>query len=126
THLVAATPLDPRAMEFLPRAGRADRVDYRIGDALDTFHHWTGSPDMVFVDLEKGHYPAAIRAGLERLPRGGLLAADNMLWFGRVIEDGADAETKSVLEATRLLFADVRYRTVLLPLRDGVSVSVRI
>lgn len=114
-----------RARDFLARMGLLDRVEFLRGDALDAFSGYPGSLDMVFVDVDKGQYPAAFRAALDRLERGGLLVVDNMLWFGRVLENG-DEETRAIKEATRMLYADARFRTVLLPLRDGVSVSLRI
>ncbi|NIM02432.1 MAG: methyltransferase domain-containing protein [Acidobacteria bacterium] len=114
-----------RARDFLDRAGLGERVEIRVGDALELALEYHGPFDIVFNDIDKQDYPRALPVALERLRPGGLFITDNMLWQGRVLdEDGADEATRGVLDLTRALYAEPDLDTTILPIRDGVSVSV--
>lgn len=112
--------------DFLGRAGLGGRVRVELGNALEIATRLPGSFDVVFNDVDKHDYPAAFEAVRERIRPGGLFVSDNMLWRGSVVAgEGRDASTRGVLELTRSLYASDTFFTVLLPLRDGVSVSIR-
>ena len=113
------------ALDFLTRAGLGDRVEIRVGDALELARDDDGPFDIVFNDIDKQDYPRALPLALERLRPGGLFVSDNMLWQGRVLDDSApDAATRGVLDLTRALHAEPALETTIVPLRDGVSISV--
>ena len=113
-----------RAEAFLARADLGDRVEIRVGDALQIAGGYDEPFDIVFNDIDKRDYPRALPVALERLRPGGLFVSDNMLWQGRVVnEANADAATRGVLELTRALYAAPDLHTTILPIRDGVSVS---
>jgi caffeoyl-CoA O-methyltransferase len=113
-----------RAREFLDRAGFGERVEIRVGDALEIARECDGPFDLVFNDIDKQDYPAALPVALELLRPGGLFVSDNMLWQGRVLDnDAPDASTQGVLELTRALLARPDLDTAILPIRDGVSIS---
>ena len=87
-----------------------------------------GEFDVVFCDIDKHGYPAALDAALPRLKKGGLFVCDNTLWSGRVLADPepGDENTRGVRELNRKSFAnDERLFSVLLPLRDGVTIAVK-
>ncbi len=112
------------AEEFLRRGGLADRVRVLVGDALEIADRVGGEFDIVFNDIDKQHYPSVLPKIAAMLRPGGLFISDNMLWFGSVIEqDPREESTRGVLELTRLLYESDDFDTVLLPLRDGVTVS---
>lgn len=113
-----------KARAYLGRAGLAARAHIFAGDAFDALERVKGDFDFVFVDIEKPNYPEAYRRALPRLRRGGILAFDNMLRDGRVAGADDDLATEGVRELTRLLYADRTLATVIVPLRDGVSVSL--
>jgi len=116
-----------RARDLLGRAGVAERVRFEIGDAREILARESGPFDAVFCDIDKEGYPEVPELALPRLRPGGLLIFDNTLWHGRVADEpGEDEETRAVQAVVRKLYADPRVVTALLPLRDGVSVSVRI
>ncbi len=117
-----------RARQFFQRAGVLPRVRLLIGDALDCLARTPGSFDLIFVDVDKEQYPAALRLALPRLRPGGLLVADNALWHGRVTlpRQKADAATRGVQDYNRAVFSNPRLLSVLLPLRDGMVVSWKI
>ena len=112
--------------QFLIRAGLADRIDYRAGDALAIASDLRGPFDIIFNDIDKQDYPRAFEVAERLLRPGGLFISDNMLWFGSVLDDDADETTRGVKELTRLLYASADYLTTLIPLRDGVTVSLRL
>ncbi len=115
------------AIRYLERGGVAHRVNFLVGDAVRCMASVKGKFDIVFCDIDKPGYPAALRSALPRLRRGGLLVVDNTLWSGRVTSRwGADASTKAVRRLNALTYSDDdRAFTVLIPLRDGVSVVVK-
>ena len=116
-----------RAKEYFRLAGVEDRVRIMVGEALESLRRTRGKFDLIFNDVDKEYYPEAFRVALPRLRRGGLLVTDNALWHGRVVRQARpDAATRAVIEFNRLLYSTPGIETVILPLRDGVSVSLRV
>jgi len=112
------------ADEFLRRGGLRDRVRIEVGDALEIVDRVGGEFDIVFNDIDKQDYPRVPEKADAALKPGGLLVCDNMLWFGAVLEDEPDeASTLGVKELTRMLYESEIFETVMIPLRDGVTVS---
>jgi caffeoyl-CoA O-methyltransferase len=122
------TDADPenlaRARTFLRRAGVLKRVELLQGDALKLLRKTPGTFDMIFVDVDKHQYPAALRLTLPRLRRGGLLVTDNVLWSGRVARRAprGDKFTPAIQQFNRKMYADKNLFSVIVPLRDGVAV----
>ena len=114
------------ARAFLGRAGLAGCTDVRRGDALKILEAENDPFDIIFCDIDKRGYPGVHPLVGPRLRPGGLFVCDNMLWFGKVAGPDQDDDTRGVRELTRLLYADPSLQTTILPLRDGVSVSVRL
>ena len=128
-----------RAAEYLARGGIADRIDYRVGNALEIIDETEGEFDIIYNDIDKDGYPEAFRKAIPRLRSGGLFITDNMIWGGRVItqEPGEAPEglneqekwfhdaTIGVREVTRLLYSSPEVFSTIIPLRDGVSVALK-
>ena len=113
------------ARDFLERGGLIDRVRIETGDALDVLDRTGGEFDVVFNDIDKADYPKILEPAAAALRPGGLLISDNMLWYGTVLErEPADAATRGVKELTRMLYESADFETTLLPLRDGLTVSI--
>jgi caffeoyl-CoA O-methyltransferase len=113
------------AESFLSRGGLRDRVRVVVGDGLEVIDRIGGQFDIVFNDIDKERYPEVPEKAAAVLRPGGLLISDNMLWFGTVLDSEAqEASTRGVQELTRKLYESADFQTVLLPLRDGVSVSI--
>jgi len=111
---------------FLDRGGLAGRVRAEVGDALEILDRTPGEFDLVFNDIDKERYPEVLDRAAGALRHGGLLISDNMLWYGTVLEERPiEPSAVAVKELTRRLFESPEFTTVLLPLRDGVTVSVR-
>jgi caffeoyl-CoA O-methyltransferase len=113
-----------RAQEYFRRAGIAKRVHVQVGDALALLKKTPGKFDFIFNDVDKHQYPAALRAALPKLRRGGLFLTDNTLWSGKAARPAAqgDADTRGVQELNRLVYSSKDLFPVLIPLRDGVTV----
>jgi caffeoyl-CoA O-methyltransferase len=115
-----------RARDFLQRAGLADKTVIEQGNALEILERAAGPFDLIFCDVDKHQYPRLHPLIGPRLRRGGLFICDNMLWKGRVAASHEDDDTMGVRELTRMLYADPELHTTILPLRDGLSLSLRL
>lgn len=112
------------ALAFLDQGGLADRVHVELGDALEISGAFNHEFDIVFNDVDKEQYPQVIDRAAAALRPGGLLISDNMLWFGTVLDPNpAQESTRGVQELTRRLYESEQFETVLIPLRDGVTIS---
>ncbi len=107
----------------LREAGLEDRVRVVRGRAEEVILTLDGPFDMIFNDVDKLQYPIMLPRLVELLRVGGLLVVDNVLWGGRVTTHGGDATAEAVREHNKMLMADRRLATVIVPLRDGVAVG---
>lgn len=118
--------LQDEAKGWLRKADLLKPVDFRLGNALDLLAKDKGPYDIVFLDLEKEDYPKAWDLARDRVRVGGFIIADNALWHGKVVGRARDAATVGIREFNRRAQADTGYLTTVLPVRDGVSLSLRI
>lgn len=115
-----------RARAWFERAGLLDRALFHEGDALAAFDAQPGPFDIVLGDLDKSDYPRLPGLVKPKLRPSGLLIVDNVLWRGEAAAPEPPSESgRAAREFTRVLLADPDYETVVLPIRDGVSVSRR-
>ncbi|HET9217058.1 MAG TPA: O-methyltransferase [Terriglobia bacterium] len=116
------------AARYFERAGVNDRIEIRVGDALQSFSHVPGQFDVIFNDVDKEGYPEVYRQAAHRVRVGGFFITDNALRRGRVADPTVqgDAEINAVREFNELLSSDSRFQTTVLPLRDGVTVALRV
>lgn len=114
------------ATAYFRRAGLLHLMEFRLGDALELLEKEPGPLDIIFNDVDKEDYPKIITLAHDRLRCGGLFITDNTLWHGRVVESNQDKTTKAVQEFNRKLSEHKGFLTVHLPIRDGVSVSIKI
>jgi predicted O-methyltransferase YrrM len=117
-----------RAQENFRRAGVAKRIHVQVGDALEFVKKAPGKFDLIFNDIDKHQYPAALKVALPKLRRGGLFITDNTLWSGKAARPAApeDKHTLGVQEFNRLVYASKELYPVLIPLRDGVTACRKI
>lgn len=115
-----------RALDYFERAGLETKFKFKVGDAFEVLTDIDKEFDIVFNDIDKEGYPATIDPAAFRLRPGGLFITDNLLWSGRVCEPPRDDATRGVIEFTRRLYADPRFFTTIVPLRDGLAVAVRL
>jgi caffeoyl-CoA O-methyltransferase len=111
------------AMGYFRTAGCAEKIDFRVGDALQIARTLSGPFDIVFNDIDKEAYPASIAVAVGLLRPGGLFITDNTLWSGKVADDGVtDATTAAIREFNRLICSREDLDTVILPIHDGLAV----
>jgi len=116
-----------RARDYIERAGVSDRIEILVGNALDLIDQVQGEFDVVFNDVDKNDYPGVYRKATNRVRIGGLLVSDNVLWSGRVADSSQkDNLTEGIRSFNKLLYADDRYYSTIMPIRDGVSVGLRV
>jgi caffeoyl-CoA O-methyltransferase len=117
---------EPKALDYLSRAGLAEPIRWHAGDALATFSAVDGEFDVVFCDIDKPGYPDAWRAARDRIRVGGLYICDNTIGYGQgtVLDDGEGPE--AIREHNALISADERYVSSIDPTREGVLTALRI
>lgn len=114
------------ARGYFERAGVSDRIEILTGDSRDLIDHVTGEFDLIFNDVDKYQYPEAFRKAVPRVRRGGLFITDNTLWYGKVARNDTDRDTEGVREFNRLAYSSDELLTTILPIRDGLSVCMKI
>ncbi len=115
-----------RAASFFNKAGVSNQVRLLIGDAVHLIDTVEEDFDIIFNDVNKEQYPEVFAKAYPRLRRGGILVSDNVLWYGKVAEENRDAATEAVCEFNRLIYSKDDLFTTILPIRDGISVSLRL
>ncbi len=101
------------------------QIFQHLGNALEIIPKLDKTFDLIFIDADKDNYPAYFNIIIDKLNSGGIILSDNVLWSGKVIESlkPDDISTKALLEYNKLLKEDDRLETVLLPIRDGLTIS---
>ena len=117
-----------RARRNFESTGVADRIQIRVGDALELLsEEKPESFDIIFNDVDKEDYPKVFRLAVPRVRKGGLFITDNALWSGRVAEAGkGEKTTEAIKEFNRLLYGSKELFPTILPLRDGVAVAMKL
>ncbi|MGV9329473.1 O-methyltransferase [Streptosporangium sandarakinum] len=116
------------ARRYWERAGVADRIDLRIAPALETLRALPADPviDFAFIDADKVSYPSYYEELVTRLRPGGLIVLDNVLRSGRVLDESFQEEPDVVMRRMNdIVVADDRVESVMLPMRDGVTLARR-
>ena len=110
------------ARRYAQEAGVVDRIDYRLGPALETVGGLDGEFDLVFIDADKVNYVNYYEATLPLLAASGLMVVDNTLWSGRVADPQEDDESvRAIRELNDHVRDDPRVDNVLLTVRDGMN-----
>jgi caffeoyl-CoA O-methyltransferase len=114
------------ARRYIDRSPHADRITVHVGPALETIEQLGGEFDFVFVDADKENYGKYYAALLPRLARGGVMAFDNTLWSGRVLDPEDESETtESIRAVNERIAGDERVVAVVLTVRDGITLLRR-
>lgn len=117
--------LEDKILKFFNLSEHGSKIKLHIGDALEIIPSFPYEFDAVFIDGNKRHYVAYYEACMQKLRPGGYIFADNTLWDGHVIDevvDKNDLQTKGILEFNEVVKNDERVDTVILPIRDGITV----
>jgi caffeoyl-CoA O-methyltransferase len=109
------------ARRYAEEAGVSDRIDYRVGRAIDEVAKLDGPFDIVFIDADKESYVDYYEATLPLLAGRGFMLADNVLWSGRVVEDDGPETLQAIKRFNDHVAADDRVEQLVLTVRDGVT-----
>ena len=102
-----------------------DSIKQYIGDAREIIPKIDANFDLVFIDADKPNYPAYFDLIIEKMNPGGVIFSDNVLWSGKVVEQvkPEDESTQALLKYNKMLVEDERVETVILPIRDGLTLT---
>ncbi len=110
---------------YFEKSGYRNQIVQHFGNALEIIPEMNKKFDLVFIDADKSNYPNYFHLIIEMMNKGGIILSDNVLWSGKVVEElnPKDKDTKALLKYNQLLNSDDRIETVLLPIRDGLTIS---
>ena len=112
---------------YFDRSIHGSKIHQHTGCALEIIKKLNYKFDLIFIDADKSNYVNYFNLLADKIKRGGVLISDNVLWSGKVIEplENSDLSTKVLLEYNKLLKEDPRFETILLPIRDGLTLSIK-
>lgn len=110
---------------YFEKSGYKNQIQQYVGNALTIIPTIEEKFDLVFIDADKSNYIKYFHLIIDKMNAGGIILSDNVLWSGKVVEelDPKDIDTKVLLDYNKLLNTDDRLETVLLPIRDGLTIS---
>ena len=111
--------------EFFDRSGYGSQIVQHLGKAADIIPALDTTFDLVFIDADKQNYAHYFDLVIEKMNRGGIILSDNVLWSGKVVEEVKpnDKHTQALMAYNQKIKDDPRVETVLLPIRDGITLS---
>ena len=111
--------------KYFNKSEYKNQIKQLIGNAIEIIPTMNEKFDLVFIDADKSNYINYFNLIIDKMTPGGVILSDNVLWSGKIIEevDPKDIDTKVLLEYNKLLNSDNRIETVLLPIRDGLTIS---
>ncbi len=111
--------------KYFQKSEYKNSIKQYLGNALDIIQTIDKKFDLVFIDADKVNYSNYFHAVINKMNKGGVILSDNVLWSGKVIEkpNPNDIDTIALIEYNKLLKNDNRIETVLLPIRDGLTIS---
>ena len=111
--------------EFFDRSGYGNQIVQHLGKAADIIPTLNTTFDLVFIDADKQNYAHYFDLVIEKMNRGGIILSDNVLWSGKVVEEVKhnDKHTQALMAYNQKIKDDPRVETVLLPIRDGITLS---
>ncbi len=117
--------LDDFAQSYFEKSAYHSQIVKLTGDAVELIPTLDQTFDLVFLDADKQNYCRYFELIINKMNRGGVIISDNVLWYGKVAEpvDDKDLDTKELVRYNKLLAFDSRIESVMLPIRDGVTVS---
>ena len=117
--------LEDRVRGYFEESNLTSRVDFLIGNAMEIIPSLDQKFDLVFIDADKSNYSSYLDLVVDKVPIGGYIIADNVLWSGKIVEKFRkflDKDTEALLEFNKKVHNDDRFENVLLGVRDGLLI----
>lgn len=117
--------LEELQYKYFQKSSYKNQIKQYVGNAIDIIPNINLKFDLVFIDADKSNYVNYFNLIIDKMNKGGIILSDNVLWNGKIVEplNKKDIDTKILLEYNKLLNSDIRIETVLLPIRDGLTIS---
>ncbi|MBG7630837.1 MAG: O-methyltransferase [Bacteroidetes bacterium] len=117
--------LESFSKKYFDKSDYKNQIKQLEGNALEIIPTIDKKFDLVFIDADKANYTNYFNLIIDKMNKGGVILSDNVLWSGKVIEklNPKDVDTKALISYNKLLNSDDRIETVLLPIRDGLTIS---
>lgn len=118
--------LEDMVRKYIGKAGLEEKIDYRIGNALEIIPTLDVTFDLVFIDADKVNYKRYYELVFDKVRKNGFIIADNVLWGGKVVSENSEKNSKhtqAILEFNEYVHNDPRVENVLLPIRDGLMIA---
>lgn len=112
--------LEDNVRAYFKQSAFADKIEYRIGNAVTLIPELKEKYDIVFIDADKENYNRYFDLVIDSVNLGGIILADNVLWSGKVLDAKPDKDTRAILDFNDKVSKDSRVESVLLPVRDGI------
>ena len=114
--------------KYFEKSGYRNQIRQYTGNALEIIPRIKVSFDMIFLDADKENYSNYLDIVKTKLNKGGVLLTDNVLWHGKVLKSSEtnDETTKLIDKFNKKLALDSNFKTAMLPLRDGISISIKL
>ena len=115
--------------KYFDTSGNGKQIFQHLGNALEIIPKLDKTFDLIFIDADKENYSNYFNVIIDKLNIGGIILSDNVLWSGKVLETTfkkEDTSTPALIEYNALLKNDTRVETVVLPIRDGLTISRKI
>jgi predicted O-methyltransferase YrrM len=117
--------LEDFVFEFFKKSAYKNQLEQKIGNALDIIPTLNDQFDLVFIDADKSNYENYFNLIINKMNKGGVILSDNVLWSGKVVEslDKKDKDTTALISYNKMINTDKRVETILLPIRDGLTIT---
>jgi caffeoyl-CoA O-methyltransferase len=118
---------NPVAKRYFERSPYSEQIELMQGDATKIIPQLNLVFDIVFIDADKKNYAKYFDLVIDKVRKGGLIIADNVLWSGKILmpEKEMDADTKAIHEFNKKVNEDSRITNLLLPVRDGLMIMIK-
>ncbi len=115
-----------KAKYLFKKAGLSNRLEFKVGEGVEILKKTRGQFDIILNDIDKRDYPKALRVAIPKLKKNGVLVSDNMFRYGNIFKHPENPESKGVITYTRMIYSDKRLFSSIMPIRDGISISVKL
>ena len=110
--------------KYFKESGYRKNIIQHTGDAIDILNNLNDSYDIIFIDADKENYINYFNLVSNKLNKNGIIISDNVLWSGKVLDiEQKDEETSTLVEFNKIINKDKRFNSIILPIRDGISIS---
>ncbi len=114
--------LEDKVRGYFSNSGLGNKIDYRIGNAVELIPDIKGEFDLVFIDADKKNNSVYYDLVFDKLKSGGIILVDNVLWSGKVLTNINDTDTSNMITFNQKVTNDTRTEKLILPIRDGIFV----